>query len=122
MHEWFSFFRECKYIKNIFEDVYFTKNSFHITLSRNYAIMILSINYAKFSKFMLFNIYNCLEKSYTGSFICHFLFLLEQNPTNSHKGNYIFENLKCCSFLKGSPISKELNDMESLSMYLFDIV
>ena len=27
-------FRECKHIKNIFEDVYFTKNSFHITLSR----------------------------------------------------------------------------------------
>jgi hypothetical protein len=26
-------FRECKHIKNIFEDVYFTKNSFHITLS-----------------------------------------------------------------------------------------
>jgi hypothetical protein len=25
-------FRECKHIKNIFEDVYFTKNSFHITL------------------------------------------------------------------------------------------
>jgi hypothetical protein len=23
-------FRECKHIKNIFEDVYFTKNSFHI--------------------------------------------------------------------------------------------
>lgn len=26
-------FRECKHIKNIFEDVYFTKNSFHITLT-----------------------------------------------------------------------------------------
>jgi len=26
-------FRECKHIKNIFEDVYFSKNSFHITLS-----------------------------------------------------------------------------------------
>ena len=25
-------FRECKHIKNIFEDVYSTKNSFHITL------------------------------------------------------------------------------------------
>jgi hypothetical protein len=25
-------FRECKHIKNIFVDVYFTKNSFHITL------------------------------------------------------------------------------------------
>ena len=25
-------FRECKHIKNIFEDVYFTKISFHITL------------------------------------------------------------------------------------------
>ena len=25
-------FRECKHNKNIFEDVYFTKNSFHITL------------------------------------------------------------------------------------------
>jgi hypothetical protein len=25
-------FRECKHIKNIFEDVYFTKNLFHITL------------------------------------------------------------------------------------------
>ena len=24
--------RECKHIKNIFEDAYFTKNSFHITL------------------------------------------------------------------------------------------
>jgi hypothetical protein len=24
-------FRECKHIKNIFEDVYFTKYSFHIT-------------------------------------------------------------------------------------------
>jgi hypothetical protein len=24
--------RECKHIKNIFEDVYFTKNLFHITL------------------------------------------------------------------------------------------
>jgi hypothetical protein len=28
------FIRECKHIKNIFEDVYFTKNSFHITLSK----------------------------------------------------------------------------------------
>jgi hypothetical protein len=27
-------FRECKHIKNIFEDVYFTKNSFHITLNK----------------------------------------------------------------------------------------
>jgi hypothetical protein len=26
-------FRECKPIKNIFEDVCFTKNSFHITLT-----------------------------------------------------------------------------------------
>jgi hypothetical protein len=26
-------FRECKHIKNIFEDVYFTKNSFHTTLT-----------------------------------------------------------------------------------------
>jgi hypothetical protein len=26
-------FRECKHIKNIFEDIYFTKNSFHITLN-----------------------------------------------------------------------------------------
>ena len=26
-------FRECKHIKNIFEDVYFTKNLFHITLT-----------------------------------------------------------------------------------------
>jgi hypothetical protein len=26
-------FRECKHIKNIFEDVYFTKNSLHITLN-----------------------------------------------------------------------------------------
>ena len=25
-------FRECKHMKNIFEDVYFTKNPFHITL------------------------------------------------------------------------------------------
>ena len=25
-------FRECKHIKKKFEDVYFTKNSFHITL------------------------------------------------------------------------------------------
>ena len=28
-------FRECKHIKNIFEDVYFTKNSFHITLKNS---------------------------------------------------------------------------------------
>ena len=28
-------FRECKHIKNIFEDVYFTKNSFHITLTNS---------------------------------------------------------------------------------------
>ena len=28
-------FRECKHIKNIFEYVYFTKNSFHITLICN---------------------------------------------------------------------------------------
>ena len=27
-------FRECKHIKNIFQDVYFTKNSFHITLNQ----------------------------------------------------------------------------------------
>ena len=26
--------RECKHIKNSFEDVYFTKNSFHITLRK----------------------------------------------------------------------------------------
>jgi hypothetical protein len=32
-------FRECKHIKNIFEDVYFTKNSFHITLR---AIIVLN--------------------------------------------------------------------------------
>ena len=31
-------FRECKHIKNIFEDVYFTKNSFHITLNINNTI------------------------------------------------------------------------------------
>ena len=30
-------FRECKHIKNIFEDVYFTKNLFHITL-KNYLL------------------------------------------------------------------------------------
>ena len=29
-------FRECKHIKNIFEDVYFTKNSFHITLRKDH--------------------------------------------------------------------------------------
>ena len=28
-------FRECKHIKNIFEDVYFTKNLFHITLNNH---------------------------------------------------------------------------------------
>ena len=27
-------FRECKHIKNIFKDVYFTKNSVHITLKK----------------------------------------------------------------------------------------
>ena len=32
MHRNGLVFRECKHIKNIFEDVYFTKNSFHITL------------------------------------------------------------------------------------------
>jgi hypothetical protein len=41
-------FRECKHIKNIFEDVYFTKNSFHITLSDSALyldyIKIISIN------------------------------------------------------------------------------
>jgi hypothetical protein len=35
-------FRECKHIKNIFEDVYFTINSFHITLS-HYRCIILNI-------------------------------------------------------------------------------
>ena len=30
-------FKECKHIKNIFEDVCFTKNSFHITLSMFYS-------------------------------------------------------------------------------------
>ena len=33
-------FSECKHIKNIFEDVYFTKNSFHITLKKNKIIRI----------------------------------------------------------------------------------
>jgi hypothetical protein len=33
-------FRECKHIKNIFEDVYFTKNSFHNTLKKNEIIRI----------------------------------------------------------------------------------
>jgi hypothetical protein len=33
-------FREGKHIKNIFEDVYFTKNSFHITLKRKKIIRI----------------------------------------------------------------------------------
>jgi hypothetical protein len=28
-------FRECKHIKNIFEDVFFSKNLFHITLKEN---------------------------------------------------------------------------------------
>ena len=42
---------------------------FWIIWSSNYALVILSTNYTKFSKVMLFNIYNCLEKSYTGSFI-----------------------------------------------------
>ena len=32
-------FRECKHIKNIFEDVYFTKNSFHITLRNNNTVI-----------------------------------------------------------------------------------
>jgi hypothetical protein len=58
-----------------------------IIWSRNYVLVILSINYTKFSKFLLFSIYNCLEKSYTGSFICHFLSLFEKNLTKSHKGN-----------------------------------
>ena len=35
-------FKECKHIKNIFEDVYFTKNSFHITL-RNTKATIKSL-------------------------------------------------------------------------------
>jgi hypothetical protein len=34
-------FRECKYIKNICEDVYFTKNSLHITLTPLSAIFQL---------------------------------------------------------------------------------
>ena len=33
-------FRECKQIKNIFEDVYFTKNSFHITLKADIYVYI----------------------------------------------------------------------------------
>ena len=33
----------------------------HCIWSRNYVLVILSINYAKFSKFMLFNIYNCIH-------------------------------------------------------------
>ena len=31
-------FRECKHIKNIFEDVYFTENSFHNTLKFSFKI------------------------------------------------------------------------------------
>jgi hypothetical protein len=34
-------FRECKHIKNIFEDVYFNKNLFHITLSNNFYYVTL---------------------------------------------------------------------------------
>ena len=33
-------FRECKHIKNSFEDVYFTNNSFHITLRKEKKIKI----------------------------------------------------------------------------------
>jgi hypothetical protein len=43
-------FRECKHIKNIFEDVYFTKNSFHITL----------IYHQMFTKSFVYTYYNVL--------------------------------------------------------------
>jgi hypothetical protein len=33
-------FRECKHIKNIFEDVYFTKNLFQITLKTDGNILL----------------------------------------------------------------------------------
>ena len=39
-------FRECKHIKNIFEDVYFTKNSFHITLKST-----IRTGYTSYKKF-----------------------------------------------------------------------
>jgi hypothetical protein len=43
-------FRECKHIKNIFEDVYFTKNSFHITLTElSTHTHIVTINTTKIS-------------------------------------------------------------------------
>ena len=45
-------FRECKHIKNIFEDVYFTKNSFHITLAN--AQKLIVINYNKTNNYVNF--------------------------------------------------------------------
>jgi hypothetical protein len=48
-------FRECKHIKNIFEDVYFTKNSFHITLKmKKIDHLILSCNVKKVGKLVRF--------------------------------------------------------------------
>ena len=39
--------RECKHMKNIFEDVYFTKNLFHITLIPFHLILFSKYNKAK---------------------------------------------------------------------------
>ena len=43
-------FMECKHIKNIFEDVYFTKNSFHITLRHLHRCPKVKTNFATYPK------------------------------------------------------------------------
>ena len=40
-------FKECKHIKNIFEDVYFTKNSFHVTFKVKKIILTVQLNYMR---------------------------------------------------------------------------
>ena len=49
-------FRECKHIKNIFEDVYFNKTSFHIILSNPYC-----------SVFSFHNVIICIYQYFIGS-------------------------------------------------------
>jgi hypothetical protein len=49
-------FRECKHIKNIFEDVYFTKNLFHITL-RIFKRWKINIKWLKILFFIWSSIY-----------------------------------------------------------------
>jgi hypothetical protein len=78
-------FRECKHIKNIFEDVYFTKNSFHITL----ILWCKATN-----KLLVTEIQYCfLNDIYTTPVICQKYSEMQKKSLYIHPKPYFFKTL-----------------------------